>query len=93
MSAEDETAVLDLLTTERDAAVAEGTRLRNQLHALLLHLDPEYRAHLPALDTKYRSPEVMHRLGGMSEARRLAARAASTLARILSKECRVQRNG
>ena len=52
VGAEDETAVLDLLTTERDAAVAEGTRLRNQLHALLLHLDPEYRAHLPALDTK-----------------------------------------
>ena len=52
VGAEDETAVLDLLTTERDAAVAEGTRLRNQLHALLLQLDPEYRAPLPALDTK-----------------------------------------
>jgi transposase len=52
VGAEDETAVLDLLTTERDAAVAEGTRLRNQLHALLLHLDPEYRARVPALDTK-----------------------------------------
>jgi transposase len=52
VGAEDETAVLDLLTTERDAAVAEGTRLRNQLHALLLQLDPEYRTHLPALDTK-----------------------------------------
>src|SRR5262245_13646192 len=51
VGAEDETAVLDLLTTERDAAVAEGTRLRNQLHALLLQLDPEDRAHLPALDT------------------------------------------
>jgi transposase len=52
VGAEDETAVLDLLTTERDAAVAEGTRLRNQLHALLLQLDPDYRTHLPALDTK-----------------------------------------
>ena len=52
VSREDEPAVLDLLTTERDAAVAEGTRLRNQLHHLLLHLDPAYRAHLPALDTK-----------------------------------------
>jgi transposase len=52
VGAEDETAVLDLLTTERDAAVAEGTRLRNQLHALLLQLDPDYRAHLPGLATK-----------------------------------------
>jgi transposase len=52
VGAEDETAVLDLLTTERDAAVAEATRLRNQLHALLLQLDPEYRARVPALDTQ-----------------------------------------
>src|SRR5262249_32225120 len=51
VGAEDETAVLDLLTTERDAAVAEGTRLRNQLPPLLLQLDPKYRAHLPALAT------------------------------------------
>jgi transposase len=34
--AEDETAVLDLLVTEREGALAEATRLRNQLHALLL---------------------------------------------------------
>jgi len=52
VGAEDEPAVLDRLTTERDAAVAEGTRRRNQLHALLRQLAPEYRAHLPALDTQ-----------------------------------------
>jgi transposase len=40
--AEDETALLDLLTTERDRALAEATRLRNQIHALLVQLDPEY---------------------------------------------------
>jgi transposase len=50
--AQDETAVLDLLATEREGALAEATRLRNQLHALLLQLDPQYKAHLPALDTK-----------------------------------------
>src|SRR5439155_4125890 len=40
--AEDETAILDLLATERESAIAEATRLRNQIHALLLQLDPEY---------------------------------------------------
>ena len=43
-----------MTVTERDGAVApkpEATRLRNQLHQLLLQVDPEYRAHLPALRT------------------------------------------
>src|SRR5262245_18744172 len=51
VGADDETAVLELLVTERDGAVAEATRLRNQLHHLLLQVDPEYQAHLPALRT------------------------------------------
>lgn len=63
--AEDETAVLDLLATEREGALAEATRLRNQLHALLLQLDPDYQAHLPRLTTaaalpvleRYASPQ------------------------------------
>ena len=46
---DDEAALLDLLVTEREAAVAEATRLRNQLHQLLLQLDPEYQVHLPRL--------------------------------------------
>ena len=51
LSAEDDTSVLDLLVTEREGALAEATRLRNQLHALLLPLDPQYKEHLPALTT------------------------------------------
>jgi transposase len=43
VGAEDETAILDLLVSERDGALAEATRLRNQLHAVLQHLDPHYR--------------------------------------------------
>ncbi len=43
MQIEDETTVLDLLTTERGAALAEATRLRNQIHALLVQVEPEYR--------------------------------------------------
>jgi transposase len=52
VTAEDETAVLDLLTTERESAVVEATRLRNQLHALLLQLDPEYQLGLPTMKSK-----------------------------------------
>ena len=37
--AEDDTVVLDLLTSEREAAVAESTRLRNQIRALLSQTD------------------------------------------------------
>ena len=46
---EDETVVLDLLTNERDAAVGEATRLRNQIHALLSQVDPQYGTRLPSL--------------------------------------------
>jgi hypothetical protein len=44
--------VLDLLATEREEAVLEATRLRNQLHALLMQFDPEYQERLPKLKTK-----------------------------------------
>jgi transposase len=49
---EDGTALLDLLTTEREGALAEATRLRNQIHAHLLQLDPEYHLRLPSLRSK-----------------------------------------
>ncbi len=52
VAAEDDTAVLDLLVTEREGAIAEATRLRNQAHQLLLQLDPDYAKHLPRLRTK-----------------------------------------
>ncbi len=46
---DDETVVLDLLTTEREAALAEATRLRNHLHQLLLQTFPDYTDQLPSL--------------------------------------------
>jgi len=49
VAAEDATAVLDLLVTEREGALAEATRLRSQIHSLLLQIDPEYKRHLPTL--------------------------------------------
>lgn len=51
VQAEDQTAVLNLLTTERENAISEATRLRNQLHALLMKIDPEYELRLPLLKT------------------------------------------
>ena len=49
---DDETVVLDLLVTERDDTLAEVTRLRNQIHRLLMQLDPTYQTQLPSLRTK-----------------------------------------
>jgi transposase len=49
---EDETTVLELLTAQREIAQADATRLRNQIHALLLQLDPEYKLHLPSINSK-----------------------------------------
>ncbi len=46
---EDATSVLDLLVKEREDALAEATRLRNQLHFLLLQVDPQYKDSVPAL--------------------------------------------
>jgi transposase len=46
---EDETALLDLLTTEREGALGEASRLRNQIHALILQIDATYELHMPAL--------------------------------------------
>lgn len=51
VAADDECAVLDALATERDDALAEATRLRNQLHQVLLHLDPAYGERFPVLDS------------------------------------------
>ncbi len=52
VTADDETALLDLLANERDQAVGDATRLRNQIHSLLLQVDPEYSQRLPALKSK-----------------------------------------
>ena len=52
VAAEDETVLIDVLTTERESALAEATRLRNQIHALLLQVDPEYHDRLPTINSK-----------------------------------------
>jgi transposase len=52
VNADDDTVVLDLLTSERDQALFDATRLRNQIHSLLMQIDPEYSHHLPTLKSK-----------------------------------------
>lgn len=86
--ADDDTAVLDLLCAEREALLVEAGRLRNQLHALLMQVDPEYGVRLPKLDsvagikatTNYPLPKAdglqRRRAAGV---RRLAARMSLTL--------------
>ena len=49
---EDQTTLLELMTIERERALAEATRLRNQIHALLLHLDPQYPTIMKDLKSK-----------------------------------------
>ena len=51
VAAEGEAEAIDLLVAEREAAVAEATRLRNRAHQLLGRLDPAYQARLPRLTT------------------------------------------
>jgi len=86
VAAEDVTAVLDLLTTEREGELAEATRLRNQIHALLLQVEPEYRARLK----KFRSKAALDALetyapagDGLLHAHRLTA------VRMLAKRLRL----
>jgi len=49
VSRTDQTGQLDLLSREREAAVAEATRLRNRIHSLLFAIDPLYKDKLPPL--------------------------------------------
>jgi transposase len=52
VAVDDVTAVLDLLTSQREELKIETTRLANQLHALLHQVDAEYKAHLPNLHSE-----------------------------------------
>lgn len=47
--AEDEAAVLDVMTRERDRLKSQVDRLRNQLHSCLFKADPQYRKTFPSL--------------------------------------------
>jgi transposase len=88
---EDDSVILELLSTERDQVLAEIVRIRNQIHALLTHIDPEYQSRLPALksrsglavlqayDAPGHHPVQLERVAGV---RRLARRLALAVAQL-----------
>ena len=96
---EDETTVLELLTAQRESAQAEANRLRNQIHALLLQLDPEYKIHLPTINSKA-GLKALQSYSAQSESlvqqtravviRRLAGRLALTLAHEEEFACEIR---
>ncbi len=58
VAADDETAVLDLLVIEREGALAEANRPRNQIHQVLLQVDSQHKEQLPNLLTKAALPAL-----------------------------------
>jgi transposase len=52
VTSEDDTTLAAELVAEREALVAEATRLRNQLHHVLAQLDPQYGQWLPSLTSQ-----------------------------------------
>jgi transposase len=93
--ADDETSVLAHLAEEREAVMAEATRVRNRLHAVLGQLDPEYEKKLPRLTSKaaVAALEVYAVEGAdgvaavqAASVRRLAARLASLVAESAALE-------
>lgn len=83
VAADDETGVIDLLVTEREGIVTEATRLRNQLHQLLLQLDPDYRTHIPSLKAQrgLRAVEVY----ATDDARTLPQQRAAAVRRLAQR--------
>ena len=82
---EDDTAILELLTSQRESALAEASRLRNQMHALLLQVDPEYKEHLPTINSKAGLDALRNYTPPVEDAiRRERARAVRRLAERLA---------
>jgi transposase len=49
---DEEASILTHLAEEREGLLGEATRVRNRLHAVLLQVDPEYKAKAPSLRSK-----------------------------------------
>jgi transposase len=88
VAADDATAVLDLLTSQRETALAEARRLGNQLHALLLQIDPQYKKHLPAL-TSHAAIAALEHYQAPASASGLLAQERAAIVRRLAQRLRL----
>jgi transposase len=87
---EPEAASVELWSHLREDVVADMTRLRNRLHALLLLCDPEYGRHLPRLTTQaglracqdYAAPGA----GALARAREQAVRLLAAQLALLARQ-------
>jgi transposase len=88
---EDELAVLELLVREREDLRSEATRIRNQLHALLLRAEPGYEAHLKsalkrASSVAHLEQYVAPQDGPIARAREAAVRRLAMRLRLLLEQ-------
>jgi transposase len=74
--ADDESSVLSVLTTERDELIRESNRIRNQIHHLLLQVDPAYQGQIGRLTTR-RSLEALSKYAAPDESTLQQHRAAA----------------
>lgn len=96
---EDESALLNLLTTEREDLVGASVRLQNQLHALLGQVEPSYQQRFCKLTAKatlsslaaYTAPRPDRFSEERADAvRRLAARLALIVAQVEAVSRRIR---
>lgn len=73
---EDEAAVLDVMTRERDRLKSQVDRLRNQLHNCLFQVDPQYKEKFPSL-SKLATVQNLEHYAPMADTPLTAVRGAS----------------
>jgi len=94
--AEDEAAVLDVMTRDRDRLKSQVDRLRNQLHSCLFKIDPQYRKNFHSLSTLETVRTLVHYTPAEDTPLALARgaavrRVAAVLALVLEQERQLTR--
>lgn len=82
---DDGTSQLRVLTQERAAMLADTTRLRNQRHAQLLQLDPQYRQTFPALTHDGTLEQLRVQVAALASADPLSQVRAGSVRRLVDR--------